>query len=394
MEKKRYTTLFRKQFVSRWFASRHEHTFIDHCEHFGVPRPTAYEWLARYDELGEDGLDDASSAPHYSPHATKADVVDLIVDARRAHPTWGPRKLRAWLDQQFPWKLELPAPSTIGDILRRHGLVEPKRRRARVYRYASPYTQAAAPNDVWTTDFKGQFLLRDDRYCYPLTLVDLFSRFLLRCDAYHSTSGACRRSFESAFIEYGLPRVIRSDNGSPFATAHALAGLSKLSVWWIRLGILPERIAPSSPWENGSHERMHRTMKQEATEPPQANKRSQQRSFRLFRNEFNHERPHEALGMKPPASFYSPSPRSYPRRLPEPEYPTTHLLRRVSDIGVVSWNGERVFLTSVLAGQVVGLMQSTETRWLVYFGPLLLGALDAATSEGGLLPASTDDDET
>jgi transposase InsO family protein len=320
--------------------------------------------------------------------------VELIVDARRVHPTWGPRKLRAWLDQRFPWELALPAPSTIGDILRRRGLVEPKRRRNRIQRYASPYTEANAPNDVWTTDFKGHFRLRDRRYCYPLTLVDLFSRFLLRCDAYYSTDHACKRSFESAFVEYGLPRVIRSDNGSPFASTHAVAGLSRLSVWWVRLGILPERITPSSPWENGSHERMHRTLKHEATDPPQANKQRQQKSFGAFRNEFNHERPHEALGMKPPAAFYAPSPRSYPRRLPELEYPTTHLLRRVSDIGVVSWCGERVFLTSVLAGEVIGLSQVSETRWMVYFGPLLLGALDSEEAHLGLIPADDDGAKT
>lgn len=384
MGKKMYTMLFRVQFVEKWLGSDKEWTFIEHCQRFGVPRPTAYEWLARYRESGVGGLVDQSTAPRSSPHATKADIVDLILNARRDHPTWGPRKLRAWLEDSFPWKLELPAASTMGDILKRAGLVTSRKRRQRVYRYATPYTEASAPNDVWTTDFKGHFRMLDGRYCYPLTLVDGFSRFLLRCDAYRSTSIECRRSFESAFIEHGLPRVIRSDNGSPFVSARALGGLSKLSVWWIRLGILPERIKPASPWENGSHERMHRTLEQEAADPPQPNQSKQQKAFNVFRREYNEERPHEALGMKAPARFYAASPRSYPKKLVELEYPRAHLLRRVSDIGVMSWEGHRVFLSSVLAGQVVGLKQLDDTLWHLFFGPILLGALDARNPQLGV----------
>jgi transposase InsO family protein len=386
MAKKKYTKLFRQRFVETWFSRRRDHTFSEHCERFGVARPTAYEWMERYREEGPVGLEERSSAPRSSPHATKPDIVELIVDARRRHPTWGPRKLRVWIEQQFPWDLALPAASTIGDILKRTGLVVSKRRRQRTHQHATPYTEAEAPNDVWTTDFKGHFRLLNGRYCYPLTLVDCFSRFLLRCDAYGSTSIECRRSFESAFIEYGLPNVIRSDNGSPFAAVHALGGLSRLSVWWIRLGILPERITPASPWENGSHERMHRTLKQEATDPPQANLKQQQRAFGTFRHEFNDERPHEALDMKPPSFFYSVSSRSYPRRLPEIEYPSTHLLRRVSDIGVISWEGRRVVRSSVLSNQIVGLQQTTDTSWQLYFGPILLGQFDATKPDDGLLP--------
>jgi putative transposase len=391
MGKKTYTMLFRLQFVEKWLGSGQEWTFIEHCERFGVPRPTGYEWLQRHRDLGAGGLEDRSSAPHSSPHATKADVVDMILAARRQHPTWGPRKLRAWLEESFPWDLGLPAASTMTGILKRAGLVTTRKRRQRAHRYATPYTQAEAPNDVWTADFKGHFRLLDGRYCYPLTLVDGFSRFILRCDAYPSTSVHCRRSFESGFVEYGLPRVIRSDNGSPFASARAIAGLSKLSVWWIRLGILPERIRPASPWENGSHERMHRTLEQEATDPPQRNRMKQQNSFDVFRREFNEERPHEALGMKPPIKFYATSPRSYPNKLVELEYPTTHLLRRVSDIGVISWEGHRVFLSSVLAGQVVALQQMNDTEWHLHFGPIFLGALDAQKPELGVQAVANDD---
>lgn len=390
MAKKRYTTLFRQEFVGRWFHARDEWTFIEHCERFGVPRPTAYEWLRRYAATGEKGLLDRSSAPHSSPHATRPDIVDLIIDARRQHPTWGPRKLRGWLDDSWPWELDLPAASTIGDILKRHGFVESKKRRARGQRSATPYTEADAPNDVWTTDFKGHFRTRNRQYCYPLTLVDAFSRLILRCDAYRSTDAKCWRSFESAFLEYGLPRVIRSDNGTPFSSAQSLGGLSKLSIWWVRLGILPERIKPASPWENGRHERMHRTLKAEATDPPQLNHRKQQKAFDHFRREFNEERPHEALGMKPPSKFYARSPRPYTKKLTELEYPSTYLLRRVSDIGVISWEGHRVFLSSVLAKQVVALHQESDDRWQLYFGPILLGTLDSSKPELGVHRASSE----
>jgi putative transposase len=393
MPKKKYTTLFRRQFVGRWFHAKDDCTFIEHCERFGVGRASGYEWLARHEADRVKGLEDRSTAPHSSPHATSADTVELILDARRAHPTWGARKLREWLIQSVPWDLDLPAPSTIGDILKREGLVSTRKRRPTGFRYATPYTEAEAPNDVWTTDFKGHFRMLDGRYCYPLTLVDNFSRFILRCDAYHSTNRDCRRSFESAFIEYGLPDVIRSDNGSPFASAQALAGLSTLSVWWIRLGILPERIRPASPWENGSHERMHRTMKHEATDPPQRNKRRQQTSFDTFKREFNHERPHEALGMKPPARFYAPSRRSYPTKLVELEYPTGHLLRRVSDIGVVSWEGHRLFVSSVLAGEIVGLEKTGDTTSRLYFGPILLGVVDALKPKLGVQRVPDADEE-
>lgn len=382
--------LFRQQFVEKWFHVRDELSFIEHCGHFGVPRPTAYEWLDRYEARGIAGLDDRSSAPHSSPHATKPDIVEIILAARRTHPTWGPRKLKAWLEESVAWELELPAPSTMNDILKRAGFVTTRKRRQNPHRYATPYTEANGPNEVWTTDFKGHFRLLDRSYCYPLTLVDCFSRYILRCDAYRSTSIECRRSFEGAFIEFGLPKVIRSDNGAPFASTKSLAGLSKLSVWWIRLGILPERIKPASPWENGSHERMHRTMKQEATDPPQANRAKQQKSFDVFRRDYCDHRPHEALGMKPPAKFYAPSTRSYPKKLIELEYPKDYLLRRVSDIGVISWEGRRVFLSSVLVGEVVALRQVNEALWQLYFGPILLGLLDAAKPELGVQRLSDD----
>jgi hypothetical protein len=221
--------------------------------------------------------------------------------------------------------------------------------------------------------------------CYPLTLVDCYSRYLLRCDGYASPDAAARASFESAFVEYGLPRAIRTDNGTPFAVARAPAALSSLSVWWIRLGIMPERIMPASPWENGRHERMHRTLKEEATQPAQANRNVQQRAFNAFRVEFNHERPHEALGQKPPVTAYQKSSRAYPKKLPELVYPDDYVLRRINSRGMVRWMNRRLFITNVLAHEVVGLKQTSERTWELYFGPILLGILSADRPDLGLI---------
>ncbi len=373
--RKTFTRLFRQRFIEVWYRTRDETTFIEHCERLGVSRQTGYDWLARYERDSANGLETKSSAPHHCPHETDEATAALLIAARQDHPRWGPRKLRAWLEQAYPWSLDLPAPSTIGGILKRAGLISTKKRRRRSTRLSTPFRTVAAPNDVWTTDFKGHFRTRDRRYCYPLTLVDCFSRYVLRCDAYLAASGDARASFEAAFIEYGLPAAIRSDNGTPFAASQAPAGLSKLSVWWIRLGIGIERITPASPWENGRHERMHRTLKEEATHPPQANWKQQQLAFEAFRDEFNQERPHEALGNKTPATYYSRSARPYPKRLPELEYPDTLQLRRVSDVGVISWAGRRVFISNVLSGEVVGLNRIDDTTSDVFFGPVLLGSL-------------------
>jgi transposase InsO family protein len=371
--RKTFTPLFRQQFVELWLQTQDEEAFLEHCERFGVSRQTGYDWLAKYRSGGASGLETKSSAPHHCPHETDEETAALLIAARKQHPTWGPRKLKAWLEDGHPWELELPAPSTIGGILKRAGLVSTRKRRRRPLRYSAPFRTIVASNDVWTADFKGQFRTRDGRFCYPLTLVDCFSRYILRCDAYRAANGDAKASFEAAFIEYGMPGAIRSDNGVPFATSSAPAGLSELSVWWIRLGITPERIPPGSPWENGRHERMHRTLKEEATRPPQANRKQQQLAFDAFRDEFNRERPHEALGQKPPATFYSASGRHYPKRPPELEYPDAFQLRRVSNVGVISWSGRRVFISNVLRGEVVGLSQVDDTTWELYFGPLLLG---------------------
>ena len=343
-----------------------------------------HDWLDRVRIGGFGGLETKSSAPHSCPHATSDEIAELVIAARKMHPTWGPRKLGPWIVTRKP-EIELPAASTMGEILKRAGLVSPRKRRQRAPRYAEPFAAIEAPNDVWTADFKGQFRTRDGLLCYPLTISDCYSRFLLRCDAYKSPDADVRASFESAFIEYGLPRAIRTDNGTPFSGTRSAAGLSTLSVWWIRLGIMPERITPASPWENGRHERMHRTLKAEATEPPQANRNVQQRVFNVFRYEFNHERPHEAHGQKPPVSAYKKSNRTYPTKLPELVYPDDYELRRVSNSGNIRWQGGRLFISGALQHEVVGLKQTSEFTHEVYFGPILLGTLNSERSDLGLI---------
>jgi transposase InsO family protein len=389
MPKTIYPVAFRKMFLETWLAFDEEDdvTFREHCSRFGVSHETGYDWLSR---VGDGQLDVArleplSSAPCCCPHATSVDVCEVLIDARRRHPAWGPRKLRAFLAKKHR-SLVLPAPSTIGDILKRAGLVMSRRRRRHAWPSTPPFVEAKAPNDVWTADFKGQFRTRDDQLCYPLTIADALSRYLIRCDAYtHPTEEVAKASFASAFRELGLPTVIHSDNGAPFAST-AVGGLSQLSVWWIHLGILPERSRRRTPSDNGRHERMHRTLKAEATDPPAANARQQQRAFDDFRLEFNEERPHEALGNNVPAAFYSPSPRPYPRRLPEVEYPSQYELRRVDASGHFKWRGRQVFLSGVLAHEVIGIVQLDDGMWDVFFGPVLLGSLSDARPDLGLVP--------
>lgn len=257
------------------------------CQRYGISRETGYTWVDRYFEHGVEGLKDQSRAPKSCPHRTDPAVVELLAEARRRHPSWGPKKLIAWLDRRHhrPW----PAASTAGEILKRLGLVKERRRRRRIGHPGRPLTVATAANQLWTADYKGQFKTKDGLYCYPLTVADSFSRYLLGCRALPSTKTlGTRQAFERLFYQYGLPEAIRTDNGTPFASSNAIGRLSRLSVWWIRLGIRPELIEPSHPEQNGSHERMHKTLKAETTRPPAANRSAQQRKFELFRHEYNH----------------------------------------------------------------------------------------------------------
>jgi putative transposase len=342
------------------------------CQCYGISRVTGYKWLERFEEEGLDGLKDRSRAPATCPHRTAAEVVELLADARRRHPSWGPKKLIPWLARRYDqaW----PAPSTAGEILKRLDLVKSRHRRRRIDHPGRPATQATQPNQLWTADFKGQFKTRDARYCYPLTVADAYSRYLLGCRALSSTKTLGTKSaFQRLFQEYGLPQAIRTDNGNPFACSTAIGRLSRLSAWWIRLGIRPELTQPSHPEQNGSHERMHRTLKAETTRPPCANRCAQQRTFERFRREYNQERPHEHLQQRSPSQLYIASPRPYPNQLPEPQYPGHFEVRRVSKNGGIRWKKGWVNISHSLLEQNVGLEEVADGVWSLYFGPLLLG---------------------
>lgn len=344
------------------------------CDLYGISRKTGYKWIDRYIRQGPVGLEEQSRRPRYSPNETAPEMVQAIVEARQRHPSWGAKKLLTLLHKRHP-RWVLPGRSTVCDILSRHGLVPKKPRRRHIGHPGKPSTQASAPNDLWCADFKGQFKTGDGVYCYPLTVTDGFSRYLLGCQALPSTAVAgAKPVFTRLFKEYGLPKRIRTDNGVPFATT-TLARLSRLSAWWVRLGILPELIEPGKPQQNGRHERMHRTLKMETTKPPAGNLNAQQRKFNRFREEFNQERPHEALDQETPASWYEPSPREMPDKLAPLLYPDRFEVRYVSANGGMRWNKDWVNVSTVCAGEYVGLEEIDDGIWNVYFGPLKLGRL-------------------
>jgi putative transposase len=349
------------------------------CRVYGVSRKTGYKWLARFEERGREGLGDRSHAAAAHPNATDPGVVDFIIKLRRKNPHRGPKKLHQILLSKAPadpW----PSPSTIGEILHRHGLTRPQRRVQRTPPWTAPLAHATKPNAVWSVDFKGWFRTRDGIRCDPLTMSDAFSRFILCSDVVpRPDENHVRPRMESVFREFGLPDAIRSDNGTPFAS-RAAGGLSKLSAWWVRLGIRPERIKPGRPDQNGRHERMHRALKAETANPPSANRSAQQRAFNRFREDYNFDRPHEALGQQTPASLYQPSPRPYPERLPELEYPATHELRRVRTDGTIKWANRHVYVSETLIDEIVGLEPLDGRYWRLHFGPIGLGYVDRSTA--------------
>ena len=301
-------------------------------------------------------------------------ISGVIVELRRRHPTWGPKKLLGWLRRRWPdepW----PAASSVGELLRREGLVRPRKRRARRSHPGRPRVEAKAPNDLWTADYKGQFRTRDWDWCYPLTIADLKSRYLIGLQVMDGTDGyGARTVFERAFREGGLPRRIQTDNGAPFVAPRSKVGLTELSVWWIQLGIEPIRIEPGHPEQNGAHERMHRTLKAETARPPAGSRGAQQRRFNRFRRIYNEERPHEALGQHPPATCWSASTRPFPSHTPEPEYSEYALKRRVSATGTFGVHGRHIHLSSALAGQWIALEETDNEVWSVHFYDVLLGS--------------------
>ncbi len=366
----------RMRFISAVLAGEENMSAL--CEEFGVSRKTGYKWLGRYREFGPAGLEERSRAPGRAPWAISQAQREAILGVRRTHPSWGPKKLRAKLGQRAP-EQPWPAPSTIGELLRREGLTLARKPRRAAVPNPGPLTVALRSNDVWAIDFKGWFRTGDGARCDPLTVSDGFSRYLLCAQALERPDYAnCRTQLERVFREYGLPRALRSDNGAPFASLGA-GGLSRLGVWWVKLGITPERIEPGRPQQNGRHERMHKTLKAETASPPAANRAQQQRRFDRFRAEFNHERPHEALGQAVPAQHYAPSPRRYPARLEDPAYPAGFEPRRVRSNGEAKWQGELIFIGEALIGEVIGLHENGEGDAAVYFGPVQLGTIDGVT---------------
>jgi putative transposase len=346
--------------------------FSNVCRRYGVSRKTGYKWWERYAAHGVAGLVDASRRPHTSPHASDAASVAALLELRRRHPHWGGKKLVTILARRHPTWAAI-APSTAAALLKRHGLIASSRRRRPLGHPGRPMPLLTEPNATWTTDFKGQFRTRDGVLCYPLTIADGATRYLLACRGLRSVREAeTRPMFVRTFREYGLPSRIRSDNGVPFATT-ALARLSALSVWWIRLGILPELIEPGHPEQNGRHERMHRTLKRETLRPPSATLALQQRAFDRFQEEFNTERPHEALQQATPAACYTASSRAYPERLPPLEYPAQCEVRRVSRNGGIRWHNHWVNVSHVLDGEYIAFDEVDDGLWTVHFGGLLLG---------------------
>jgi putative transposase len=377
----------RVQFISEYQTDLWSMTEL--AAQYGISRKTAYKWVERYASGGAAALLDQSRRPHAHPATSDPAVVAALLAVRRRHPRWGAKKLLAVVKRReatAAW----PSRSTVCDLLRRAGLIVPKPRRRAVPHGRHALTPITAPNDTWTTDFKGEFRTGDRAYCYPLTLRDGFSRYVLRCDALRSRSYALtRRGFERAFAEYGLPVRIRSDNGVPFA-GPGLGRLSRLNVWWMRLGIVPERIALGRPEQNGSHEQFHRVLKAETTRPPASTARAQQHRFRAFCREYNEERPHESLGDHPPATCYHSSGRVLPARIPPLEYPGHLEVRLVSSTGSISWRGAPVFLTEVLSGEHVAFEEVEDGVWTLSFAAAILGRFHERTRTITELPPTVD----
>ena len=345
------------------------------CLRYGISRKSGYKWINRYKADGLAGLEDRSRRPNVSPNQTPPEVEKRIVAFRKQHPLWGPEKVIDNLSRREP-ELDLPAKSTIGEIFNRHGLVKRKYRRRSTRHPGAVPLVTTAPNQIWSTDFKGQFKMLNGVLNYPLTTTDSHSRFILGCHGLASTEQyPTEMQFIRLFRQFGLPDAIRTDNGNPFAT-RALCGLSTLSVLWIKLGITHQRIAPGRPQQNGRHERMHRDLKAHTTRPPATNFKTQQKRFDVFRVEFNNERPHSALGGETPAHLYVPSAREMPSTLPAPEYPAHFETRWVALSGTFKWKNHQIFLSQVLGHEWIALEEIDDGIWSLYYYDVLLARLD------------------
>jgi transposase InsO family protein len=352
-------------------------TMTELCDRYGISRNTGYKWLHRFEQLGSPGLLDRSRAPRSSPHETPDDVIALILQ-EHARFGWGARKILKRLRTRDP-KRAWPARSTIFDILARHDRVRKRRSHQRWKHPGAVALCTTAPNQVWTIDFKGQFKTRNGIYCYPLTVIDHFSRYLLCCHGLLDVRGAgVKPQLRRLFRAHGLPDAIRSDNGSPFAST-GIHGLNSLNVWWLQLGISHQRITPGSPQENGAHERLHKTLKAQATKPPAANLNLQQRVFNTFQHTYNDLRPHEALNDDTPASRWAPSARAYPERIAPPEYPGHVEVRRISTAGTFRLHSGQYFLSQALNEEYVGFEEVQDGVWNILYYTTLLGRFDERT---------------
>jgi len=383
-------TKFILEWEKRWNREQGQVNVAELCREFGITRQAGYGWIRRDQDAGHDlqAMAARSRRPNSSPTAIADDIQDAVVGLRKLHPRWGPRKLRAWLVDRYP-DVPMPSVSAMSAILKRRGMIRPRpRRRRHPVPVTQPFAACDHPNAVWCVDFKGWFRTEDGEKCYPLTLIDAYSRYLLRCEVLDEPNGReVERIFDSAFREFGLPEAIRSDNGPPFASTGA-GGLSKLSVWWLKLGIRIERITPGKPQQNGRQERFHRTLKLEV--PPQPSLRAQQRACDLFRREYNEERPHEALKNAKPASVYQVSHRKYPRPLVRPDATAPYYFHcPVDKDGFIRWSRDkrrRIHISTALAYETISLQPcEKEGRWQLYYGPILLGSIDEARLDRGLI---------
>jgi len=348
-------------------------TFTAKCRLFGITRETGYKWVRRWKKEGS--LEEKSRRPKSHPATTSPWIVKRILAIRKAFPLWGPVPIRKRLRDIWP-KIKWPAPSTIGAILKRNGVITPRRKRIRVPPRTRPFSKCREPNDVWCVDFKGQFRMGDGRPCYPLTVMDAASRYLLACVGLHEpTLANVRAIFVDLFSRYGLPKAIRSDNGEPFASTSTAAGLTKLSAWWARLGITLERIDPGKPQQNGRHERMHLTLKIATCSPPRRSLGWQQQAFDRFRKHYNEVRPHQALELETPSRLYKPSRRRYPAELPALHYPMAEV-HRIRPDGTIRFGQRRQFISTSLAGELVGLHVLDDRYVEVFFADVLLGLID------------------
>jgi transposase InsO family protein len=363
----------KREMVTDWMTR--EYSIVELSEVYRVSRKTIYKWLSRFQFSGLSGLEERARVPLHHPNATPVEIAGEIIKAKMAKQKWGPKKILARLKNESP-DVHWPALSTTSEILRRHGLVKHRRPRHHTPPYNEPFRECTLANAVWSADYKGHFRMGNGRLCYPLTITDNYSRYILGCRAlprpgYEQT----QPWFEHAFRGYGLPVVIRTDNGTPFASV-AAGGLSRLAVWFIKLGIIPERIEVGEPQQNGRHERMHRTLKEEAVAPPRDNITQQQRVFNRFTSEFNNERPHEALGQRTPASLYSPSAREFPAKIHPVEYNTNTVVRHIHTNGCMKWKGSIIYIAENLIGEDIGLRQISDHEWEMRYSFHYLGIFD------------------